>query len=442
MLLPALLLMLPLAAGGQTLAPSASTETREAPGPQIPLIGATDDEIAGRLRGILANIDGLQNVTVRVSNGVVTLEGTTLEGALTARAEDIAERLVGVVAVENRIRTEHRVDRRLSPVLARATNLARGAVELLPVAGVALLSLLAFWFAGRLFARWSALFERMAPNAFLQGFIKSAVRLAFLVVGLLVAADILGATALLGSVMGAAGVLGLAVGFAVRDTIENYIASILLSLRQPFSPGDHILVEGQEGHVTLLNSRATVLITPGGEHVRIPNSRIYKAVITNFTRAPERRFTFEVGIGAAVDIARAQAIALGVLRGMDSVLAQPQPIVTVDRLGGSSLVLNVSGWMNQRRSDHAKVKGEAIRQVKEAFDAAGVPMPDPTYVVRRPDPTPAPEATPPRRVTPEATSADVSAVMSTGADRAIERKVAEMRAGSERDLLASDATKE
>ena len=138
--------------------------------------------------------------------------------------------------------------------------------------------------------------------------------------------------------------------------------------------------------MTLLNSRATVLITPGGEHVRIPNSRIYKAIITNFTRAPERRFTFEVGIGAAVDIARAQAIALGVLRGMDSVLAQPQPIVTVDRLGGSSLVLNVSGWMNQRRSDHAKVKGEAIRQVKEAFDAAGVPMPDPTYIVRRPDP--------------------------------------------------------
>ena len=132
---------------------------------------------------------------------------------------------------------------------------------------MALLSLLAFWFAGRLFTRWSALFERMAPNAFLQGFVKSAVRLAFLVVGLLVAADILGATALLGSVMGAAGVLGLAVGFAVRDTIENYIASILLSLRQPFSPGDHILVEGQEGHVTLLNSRATVLITPGGEHV-------------------------------------------------------------------------------------------------------------------------------------------------------------------------------
>jgi small-conductance mechanosensitive channel len=79
--------------------------------------------------------------------------------------------------------------------------------------------------------------------------------------------EILDATALLGTIVGVAGVMGLAIGFALRDTVENYIASILLSIRQPFRPLDQIVLENYEGLVMKLTSRETILMTLDGNHV-------------------------------------------------------------------------------------------------------------------------------------------------------------------------------
>ncbi|MEZ5537828.1 MAG: mechanosensitive ion channel [Thiolinea sp.] len=72
--------------------------------------------------------------------------------------------------------------------------------------------------------------------------------------------------------------------------MENYIASILLSLRNPFQVNDFVSIDGHDGNVLRLTSRATILISPDGNHIRIPNATVFKAVITNFTRHPERRF--------------------------------------------------------------------------------------------------------------------------------------------------------
>ena len=117
--------------------------------------------------------------------------------------------------------------------------------------------------------------------------------------------------------LGAAGVAGLAVGFAVKDTIENYVASVMLSVRQPFRPNDHVVIDGKEGRVIRLTSRATVLMTLDGNHLRIPNGAVFKAVILNYTRNAERRFDFKLGVDADDD---AQAAAtLGVDQRLDIV---------------------------------------------------------------------------------------------------------------------------
>jgi small-conductance mechanosensitive channel len=101
-----------------------------------------------------------------------------------------------------------------------------------------------------------------------------AWQIGFGIAGLVVALDILNATELLGAVLGAAGVAGLALGFAVRDTIENFIASILLSLRQPFGPRDFVDIDGVQGSVARLTSRATILVSPDGNQIRIPNAAV------------------------------------------------------------------------------------------------------------------------------------------------------------------------
>ena len=86
--------------------------------------------------------------------------------------------------------------------------------------------------------------------------------------------------------------VGLAVGFALRDLVENYIASLMLSLRQPFAPNDQVLIEGFEGRVVRLTSRATILMTLDGNHVRIPNAVVFKGTIVNLSHNPERRLRF------------------------------------------------------------------------------------------------------------------------------------------------------
>ena len=91
-----------------------------------------------------------------------------------------------------------------------------------------------------------------------------------MLIGILIALDLLGASSLVGAVLGSAGVIGLVLGFAFKDIAENYIAGILLSLRRPFAPGDHVVVDRvHEGKVVALTSRATLLMTLDGNQVAL-----------------------------------------------------------------------------------------------------------------------------------------------------------------------------
>jgi small-conductance mechanosensitive channel len=434
----AIALMLAFGAAGQAQEvepPPAKAE--EAPA-ALPL-ASPDEEIAARLAGIYAQVEGLEGIRTQVSGGVVNLQGTTLTAADRSKAQAIAERLTGVVSVENELAVEHRVSRRLDPVVERTREIARSVLAFLPLLLVALAVFLVFWFAGKLLTRSTSLFRKLAPNPFIEALIEQVIRLGFIVAGLVAAMSILGATALLGSVLGAAGLFGLAIGFAVRDTIENYIASILLSIRQPFAPNDHVIIEGYEGKITVLNSRATVITTLDGNEVRIPNATVYKANITNFSRSPERRFEFEIGIGYENDLTCALALALSTAKGVAGVLQEPGPFVIVDRLDAYAIAIKVFGWADQVKSDYAKVKSETIRQVKEAFQAAGISIPEPIQNVRRIADT---ADAGPAAAAPQPTQAALREIRDTGADDTLTRKVSAIRSTSETDLLSRGGAKE
>ena len=203
-----------------------------------------DAAIAVRIRAILGELDGYEEVTVTVSSGIVTLRGTTIDATQAARLNDIVARVAGVVAIENEVSETTDVVARLNPAVERFQTRITQAIALLPLIAVALLSFVVVLFAGILIARMRYPWDRIAPNAFIANLYRQIVRMLFFVSGLVIALDILGATALLGTILGAAGIVGLAIGFAVRDTVENFIASIMLSIRQPFRPNDVVEIEG------------------------------------------------------------------------------------------------------------------------------------------------------------------------------------------------------
>ena len=252
----------------------------------------------------------------------------------------------------------------------------------LPMLLLALLVIWVGWALGGWLSR-RALLERVAQrNPFMRELTRTSVRWAVLLVAVLVALEIMNATALVGAVLGTAGVLGVALGFAFKDTLENYLAGLLMSLRQPFAPRDHVVIDGNEGIVVALTSRATILMTLDGNHLRLPNALVFRSVTLNYTRNPSRRFQFDVGIGVSEDLLAAQKLGADCIRGLDGVLSDPPPRAYIVGLGDSSVQVRFQGWVDQRSHDFGLLKSEAIRQVKGVLEAAGMDLPEPIYRVQ------------------------------------------------------------
>ena len=352
----------------------------------VQTIAATQDagddrRIAERIDGIFAELPAFAAVEVEVQEGVVSLAGTVPKPEDIARAEAIANRVAGVVTVENGLER----DLTLSADSAGITSLAErwsNFVRMLPLIAAALGVWLAIAFIGYLIAGLGRVWNRLAPNGFLAELVASAIRFGFTIIGLVIALDMIGATALLGAVLGGAGLIGIALGFAMRDTIENYVASLLLSLRQPFRANDWVQIDTYEGRVIRLTSRATVLMTLDGNHLRIPNGQVFKAVILNFTRNPQRRFHFDLGVDADDDARAARQLGRDTMAGLDFVLPDPTPEARIIEVGDSNVVIRFLGWVDQRETDWWKAQSEAIPAVKTALEDAGFGLPEPIYRLR------------------------------------------------------------
>ena len=342
----------------------------------------SDAAIAARIATIFDEIDTLSGVEISVEAGVVTLSGQTVTADAAARAEALALRVDGVVTVENRIGRDVSVATRVAPAVGELESTLEDLVRVLPLLALAVAVFVVLSVLGWLLSHWDALWRLLTPNRFVAELVGSSVFGLFVVFGLVSALTLLDATAFLGALLGAAGVIGLAVGFAVKDTIENYIASIMLSVRQPFRPNDHVVIDGQEGRVIRLTSRATVLMTLEGNHLRLPNALVFKAVILNYTRNPERRFDFVLGVDPDDDPLSAVETGLNAMKELAFVSADPDPYAGIREVGDSTINLFFAGWIDQTQADFNKSRSVAIATVKAALDEAGFTLPDPTYRLR------------------------------------------------------------
>lgn len=391
---------------------------------------AGDRETGQRLDARLRGIRGLHDVNASVERGVVVLDGEVVTEAERKLAGDIAAQMHGVERVENRIALSSNLsDRFESGLQAVATKLVRllAATPLLLVA-IAIVALAAW--IGRLVSRnlsWTRRFR--SPNPYMDGLVRRVVQGLALLAGTLVALDLLGATSLVGAVLGSAGVVGLVLGFAFRDIVENYIAGVLLSLRRPFAPGEHVVIDDREGKVVALTSRATLLMTLDGNELRLPNAMVFKAVVLNYSKNPQRRFDFAITIDPGESIREAQLLGLEEITRVDGVLAEPAPSWTVQDHLPAGTQLRFFAWVDQRESDLGKVRSEAIRVVKGAYARAGIAPPRATsHVVLHREA--AGEALPGKpEPAHEATGVD------TSVNRDIDRQLADAQRASDEDNL-------
>lgn len=411
----------------------------------IAVEGATaDSAIRKRINEIYAAVGGFDDISINAQSGVVTLSGEVTNTKLRDEAKSIAERTDGVVLTINRITEVTAIEHQLAPALSKLREMGRTAVVKLPLFGVALVLIVIFWMIARFVDRNDGWADRMKVSSLARQLIKRIARLVIIGVGFVLALEVLDATAIVGAILGAAGLAGLALGFAFKNIVENYLAGILLSTRNPFEIGDAVEIDGKSGKVARLTSRDTVLVTFDGNHLRIPNGIVMNSVLLNFSRNPLRRFDFSVGVSTDYDLSEAKKLGLDTLATNPAVLTDPAPMAIVDSLGDSSVAMKFFGWIDQRNHDFMKGRSESIRLIKEAFDDAGIEMPEPTYRVNLrgglPGEPSTGQAEPPPRQPHKATQKHKVEAEDIAVDRAIDNQIEdESEVSEEENLLESNS---
>jgi small conductance mechanosensitive channel len=171
------------------------------------------------------------------------------------------------------------------------------------------------------------------------------------------------------------GAAGLAVGLAVKDSLSNFAAGVMLVLHRPFSAGHFIETAGISGTVVEVGLFSTVVLTPDNRRVILPNGILYSDKIINFSAEPIRRIDLVFGIGYEDDLGTAQKLIREIMASDERILEKPEPTVQVFELADSSVNLAVRPWVNNE--DYFPVKADMLEKVKQAFDEKGISIPFP-----------------------------------------------------------------
>ena len=176
------------------------------------------------------------------------------------------------------------------------------------------------------------------------------------------------------------GISGVAIGFAFRDILQNFLAGILILLTEPFRIGDQIVVGNFEGTVEDIETRATMLRTYDGRRVVIPNSDLFTDSVIVNTAYTKRRLQYDVGIGYGDDIERARALILEVLHSIDHVLPDPPPQALVVDLGDFSVKIRALWWIRPpQRMEVLEAQDVVITAIKQKlYVEQGIDLPYPT----------------------------------------------------------------
>ena len=259
---------------------------------------------------------------------------------------------------------------------ASLSRLRESVANVVPRALAAILVLLLTWAAASAVRRLlRAVFRRVISDRTVENLIRQVIYSAVWALGFVVAVDALGFRPQ--TVVAGLGLTGLALGFALKDIISNFVSGLLLLGLRPFQLGDEISVGETEGRVERIQLRATQIRTYDGRLVLVPNAEIFTSRVTNNTASPVRRGGVECFIGYDDDLHRASEAMRAGAASAEGVLQEPPPSVRVRELGASDVRVEVRFWADSRRSDLLATTHAVRLAVVERLREAGIGLPDP-----------------------------------------------------------------
>jgi small-conductance mechanosensitive channel len=266
------------------------------------------------------------------------------------------------------------------PALQKIEKWIEGFYFLLPNLAVAIAVLVLIYLLG-MAAKWGVVTwgrhrGRSNLGEVMGGFVKWTV----VGLGLLIAMTIVFPSVRPVDLLAGLGVGSVAIGFAFKDILQNWLAGLLLLIRQPFEVGDQVVIMGFEGTVERIERRSTDLMTYDGRRVLIPNSEVYSSAVVINTAFAQRRSEYELGIGYGDDIKQACDVVLTTVAGIQGVARDPAPAVLPWSIDPSQVTLKVWWWTGSTQIEVMQTRARVIAAVKTALDAAGIDMPFETVV--------------------------------------------------------------
>jgi len=175
--------------------------------------------------------------------------------------------------------------------------------------------------------------------------------------------------------MGAAGIMGIAMGFAAQTSVSNIISGFFLLAEEPFKVDDIIEVGDVQGLVMTVDMLSVKIRTFDNKLVRIPNETLVKSQVTTVTRFPIRRMDLLVGVAYKENLGRVKEVLLDVAEGSPHVLMEPEPLVIFVGYGQSSIDFKFAVWAKSEQ--YLEVKNQLLEDIKARFDGEGIEMPFP-----------------------------------------------------------------
>ena len=261
-------------------------------------------------------------------------------------------------------------------------SMIKGTIELIPNILIALIVFILFWIIAKFSRRFLKNFTRNKQSRNL-GLVLARLSQGFIIlVGAFVALAIIIPSFKPGDLVQLLGVSGVAVGFAFRDILQNFLAGILILITEPFVINDQIVFKDFEGTVENIQTRATTIKTYDGRRIVIPNAELFTNSVTVNTAFDKRRLQYDVGIGYGDNIAEAKRVILQVLRSTPDVLQDPPPEALVVDLADSTINIRARWWVSPpRRSDELNTRDRVLTAINNELIANGIDLPFPTQQI-------------------------------------------------------------
>ena len=257
-------------------------------------------------------------------------------------------------------------------------NMGEGFVESLPSLAIAIFIVFLTWIVARFGARISDMIVgRTELRASLKTLIDTLVKLGIWLAGLFIAAIVVMPGLTAASLLAGLGIGAVAIGFAFQDIFENFLAGVLIMLREKMRIGDVIECEGITGKVEHITLRETHVRKLSGELTVVPNSILFKNPVEILTDDSQRRHEVVVGVSYDTQLDRAAEVIRQAVEDVEDVLASKGIDIFAQEFNSSSVDFLVRWWAGSTPRDGWESKDKVVRSVKAALDEAGIEIPFP-----------------------------------------------------------------